>query len=57
MKEKNVKKAIWVSEFDADFESVEKVAKKLMRKNCYQQKSKRKVEFLVFVTVFKVFHL
>ncbi len=45
-------KTIWVSEFDADFESVEKVSKKLMRKNCYQRKSNKKVEYYYFVHSF-----
>jgi hypothetical protein len=41
-------------EFNADFESVEKVAKNSCGKS-YQQKSDRKMEFLTFITVCKVF--
>ncbi len=44
---------MWLSkkaEFDADFESVEKVAKNSREKN-YQQNSDRKIEFLVFSIV------
>jgi hypothetical protein len=42
------------TEFDADFESAEKSAKKLVRKS-YQQKSSRKMEYFAFITVCKSF--
>jgi hypothetical protein len=51
------KNAIWASknaEFDADFKSVEKVAKRLLLKN-YQQESDIKIELLTFITVCKSF--
>jgi hypothetical protein len=48
-------KTIWVSqkaEFDANFKSVEKVAKSSCEKS-YQLKSDRKMDCFTFITVFK----
>jgi hypothetical protein len=42
------------AKFDADFKSVEKVAKRLLRKN-YQQESDIKMELLTFINVCKSF--
>jgi hypothetical protein len=49
--------AIWIqknAEFDADFESVEKAAENIMQKS-YQQKSARKMGFLLFLLCEKSF--
>ncbi len=42
--------------FDADFESVEKIAKKLMRK-IVNEKSDRKMKFFILLLFEKVFSL
>ncbi len=53
------KNSIWLSknkEFDADFESDEKVASKIMQ-NSYQRIIDSKMEFLNYITVCKNFCL
>ncbi len=52
------KNAIWVSknaDFDADFKSVEKFAKKIMRKSFQRNKVTDKWSFFTFISVCKSF--